>query len=259
MLSCLSGARTVVFSTVLTVAVCSLLPSPADATSDHDATGHKHTLVQQLAERGVILGKGTLAIGADLLSSNAAVQSYAATVPLRFGVTDKIDIFLNPRLQTVEPKLSDPAVGATYRIRDGLFEIGATASLQLAVFGPVKSAGLTVGAPLRMHFRENLALDATPSLTVMALPDTTFFLSIPLAGHFNLTDAIGLTGEAHLSMRSGSAGFSGLVIGGSWTGATDGKPWLEIGGRMAWLTLVGGDAMQMMLFARFYAVGLGKK
>lgn len=238
---------------VTTVAlVLTALATPAAATSDHDATAHAHYLVQQRAERGLLIGKRTFWAGLDVLSSSGAREGITFTAPLRLGVHKKVDIFANAQLRNGDPDLFDPGLGVTYRFRDGLLEMAMEGSLRMAVLGPVKHIGANVGMPMRMHFRENLSLDASPTLTVLLRPDADWFLSLPLAGNFNLTDAIAITGGTSFTLEGGNAGASGLVIGGSWTGASNGKPWLEVGGKASWGRLNNQGLVQMIVFVRYY-------
>ena len=229
-----------------------LLPSHALATSDHDATAHVHFLVQQRTERGLVLGPKRLAVGPEVVLSSGALDGQLATLAVAYGINDKLEIFANPRWQSFAPSFYDPAIGARYRFRDGLFEMAAQGSLRLAAFADPKTVAFDARVPMRMHFRENLSLDAVPSLSILVSPNADWYLSMPLWGNFNLTDAIALTGGTEVSLQEGAAGASGMTIGGSWTGAKDGKPWLEIGARARWATVANEGVVQLTLFATYY-------
>lgn len=239
--------------------VCATIaPFCAHATSDKDATGHIHFLVQQAAERGLVLGKGNVAAGIEFAQSSAKEDSYFFRVPLRIGLRDRVDFFASLQRSTVFPATSLPDVGVTYRAVDGLLEIAGRGSLELAVFDDPKAAAVHLSVPMRLHFRENLSMDATPRVSIMVSPDSSWYLNIPLAGNYNLTDEISITAGPTFSLQDGLAGASGLVLGASWTAATDGKPWLEVGGRLALITQNKVATMQMILAATYYGHGLGR-
>ncbi len=238
----------------LLMAVCCtwLVPCAAVATSDADATAHAHGLVQQRAERGLIIDKRSLAVGVDMMMESKLVTSYTLSTPFRFGVHKKAELFVTPKLQSIEPTYSLADLGAKYRFRDGLLEMVARASLQFAKQGSASKVGLDIGMPMRVHLRQNLSLDAAPSLTFILSPDKDWFPRLPLEGNFNLTDAVAFTGGTELSLQDGSAGASGMTIGGSWTGATDGKPWMEVGARASWGNENNVGVMTMLIYLRYY-------
>ena len=117
----------------LVVAIAVIWPAAASATSDHDATAHTHFLVQQRAERGLVLGKKTVSVGVDLLSSSGAFSGYAGLLPLRAGVHNKVDVFLTPQWQNNGGGLKMTQLGGRYRLRDGLLEMAAQASVGFAL------------------------------------------------------------------------------------------------------------------------------
>ena len=236
------------------VACVVLVPGVATATSDNFATAHPHGLVQQRAERGLLLGNNNVSMGADGSLFAGETNIWGLRLPFRYGAKEHLDVFADLYLQTVDPTASLPAVGARYRFIDGLLELAGEVKANQALSHGVELPSLHFGVPMRIHFRENLSLDATPTLSVFISPVSEVYPTMRLSAYFNLTDAIAITGHTGFTMQSRKAGPSGLQIGASWTMTRKGLAFLEVGGHFAWTTLVDEGATGAVLFLRVYQV-----
>ncbi len=236
-------------------AAAMLIPATAAATSDHDAVAHKHTLVQQRAERGLLIGKGNAVGGAEGVFALGGTVPWGIGVPLRLGATHKLDLFARAHLQDAEPNFALPRLGGMYKFRDDLLEIAAEVSADVSMFGGGNKLAIDAGVPMRMHFRENLSLQATPSVHIAMKPKSDVYPNVRLSAFFNFTDEIAITGHTGFTFKSGQAGPTGLQIGTSYTFANARhSPWLELGGHVEWNKMYDDGATRVLAFARVYRV-----
>ncbi|HEY8212195.1 MAG TPA: hypothetical protein VIG99_32155 [Myxococcaceae bacterium] len=207
--------------------------------------------------RPLTVGNFNLLLGAEpgvLFASGANV--YQVLLPMKFGITDELELFAGPIFQTVDPNLHDPAIGALLRlIHGGPLELGFRAGADLSLFGQVKSAGLQLGVPLRIHAGNILALDVGAHALVGLLPATTIGLSVPAGVTVNLGDSlyVGVGGEFRLPSFSDVATYSlpvSALLG--YTIASGDRPFLDLGLRAGLPDLKSTANLSMAATARIY-------
>ncbi|GEM_PF-5529171 len=206
------------------------------------------------ADRGLVIGRGNLAAGADagvFLAGDALVPQLA--VPVRYGVTDGLEVFAGPQLQTEEPRLRDPALGAALRFTDGTVEAGLRLSSDLAVFGADKVASVEVGLPARVHVGR-VAVDTGFFARFGVVGDEVATYRAPVDLRVSAADRMAVTvGSGIVVAGTPEAGASApLRAGGSLTLARHDEPWLELGAAAAWSDVQALDALGVAATARWY-------
>src|SRR5690349_16772902 len=74
-------------------------------------------LAVAVAQRGLTIGQYNLMLGVEggLLHVPGSAEGLV-TLPLRFGVTEDLEVFASPVLETVRPHFYEPSIGATFRL-----------------------------------------------------------------------------------------------------------------------------------------------
>ncbi len=157
------------------------------------STAHAEDVPLSTAQRNLTLGQRDFVVGLSpaLVRGEAGVGG-SVTVPIRFGVTDDIEIFLGPRLQSFEPRVSDPLLGARYSLFIDDHEVGFQVAGDLAFFGPERHVTLDFGMPMRFHLEERLAIDLGLFVRTQFVPSIDVGFRADIGARFNPIPQVGL-------------------------------------------------------------------
>ncbi|MFO0675031.1 MAG: hypothetical protein U0169_00715 [Polyangiaceae bacterium] len=149
-----------------------------------------------------------------------------------FAVMDEllVDATIVPAVFAPAAKYNNPLVGATYRIINGQFELGAQAQLSLPFDG---SFFMRAGVPVRYHLTDMSRIDAAAYLTVTAKPGTVG-MQIPLQYSHNITEEIYVGARTGFIIGDFSAASATMaiplgIVGAYTIPASTGGPLLDVG------------------------------
>lgn len=189
--------------------------------------------------RPLAIGRLNLLLGAEpgvLVGGTSSV--YQAILPLRFGFTEDFEFFAGPIAQTVSPTFHDPALGILYRLLGGPVELGLRAAGDLSLFDAVKTVGVQLGVPARVHIGSILAIDLGAHVLVGILPQSAVGLLFPAGVSFNITDALFIaaaSGARVQDLANTSATFTiPLTATLGYTIAWGDRPFIDLAARAAW-------------------------
>lgn len=195
-------------------------------------------LAVSASARPMAIGKFNLLLGAEPgLALGGTAGVYQAVLPLRFGVTDDLELFAAPVLQNADPIAHEPGMGVVYRFLRGPVEIGGRFAGDLSLFGAVKGVTLQLGVPLRIHAGSALAIDLGAHALIGVLPQTAFGVMVPAGVSFNVTENlfVGAAGAVKLPDFSNTAAFGvPLAATAGYTIAWGDRPFLDLAARAGW-------------------------
>ena len=195
-------------------------------------------LAVSASARPLAIGKFNLLLGAEPgIALGGASNIPQAVLPLRFGITDDLELFAGPVAQPVDPIFHEPAIGALYRFLGGPVEIGARLAGDLSLFGAVKTATIQLGVPLRIHAGNALAIDLGAHALLGVLPGIAFGVLVPAGVSFNLTDNlfIGAASGVKIADLSNVAALGvPLAATAGYTIAWGDRPFLDLAARAGW-------------------------
>jgi hypothetical protein len=192
-----------------------------------------------VSARPLAIGRFNLLLGAEPgLTVGSTPSVYQVVLPLRFGITDDLELFAGPVAQSVDPNVHEPALGVLYRFVRGPVEIGARAAGDLSLFGAVRSATLQLGVPIRIHAGNILAIDVGAHALVSVLPQAgTFGLLVPAGVSINVIDAltIGAAGAWKLPSFASTSTFTvPLAATVGYTIAGGDRPFIDLAAQAGW-------------------------
>jgi len=218
----------------LTQAVVSLL----FAFASSPALAEEPRLAVSSSARPLAIGKFNLLLGAEPgIALGGASGVYQAVLPLRFGITDDLEVFAAPVLQNADPIAHEPGMGVVYRFLRGPVEIGARAAGDLSLFGAVKAVTLQLGIPLRIHAGNALSIDVGAHALLGVLPQAAFGVMVPAGVSFNLTDNlfVGAASGVKIPDLSNAAALGvPLAATAGYTIAWGDRPFLDLAARAGW-------------------------
>jgi hypothetical protein len=202
------------------------------------ALAEEPRLAVSASARPMAIGRFNLLLGAEpgiALGGTANVPQ--VVLPLRFGITDDLELFAGPVAQPVDPIFHEPAIGALYRLVGGPVEIGARLAGDLSLFGAVKTATLQLGVPLRIHAGNALAIDVGAHALIGVLPQTVFGVLVPAGVSLNLTDNLFVGAASGVKIpdfsNTGALGIP-LAATAGYTVAWGDRPFLDLAARAGW-------------------------
>lgn len=216
-----------------------------------------HGLPVAAAGRGLTLERLAVAIGVEpgVVRADEGVGLTVA-LPLRVGLSDDLELFAAPVVQSVGPVLHEPAMGALLRLVDGPVEVGLRGAVDLGLFGDPKQATVLPGLPLRLHPADPLAIDLGVSAMVRVLPETALGVFAPAGATVSVTDAVFVTASSGLRVADLADPIVGAPLAGM-VGATigrDGKARVDLGARAGWDEVRVPDAFSVVASVRLYFV-----
>lgn len=237
----------------LAVGLLLLIASPAAAADGPEGA----RLAVPVAARSMAIGRFNLLLGAEPgVLMGGTSSAFLGVLPLRFGITDDLEVFASPVVQSVDPVLHEPDLGLLYRAIRGPVEVGARLASDLSLFGQTRSATLLLGVPVRIHVGSMLAVDLGANASLSLMPQSGVGLLVPLGAAFNITETlfVRVDGAARIQNLSAPESSFGIPLSATlgYTIASSDRPFLDLAARAIWDDVRSAGRFSVVASGRIY-------
>jgi len=214
-------------------------------------------LAVPVAARSMVIGRFNLLLGAEPgVLMGGTPGAFLGVLPLRFGITDDLEVFASPVVQSVDPILHEPDMGVLYRVIRGPVEVGARLASDLSLFGQVRSARLLLGVPVRIHVGPMLTVDLGVNTSLALIPQSEVGLLVPLGAAFNITESVfvRVDGAARIQNVSAAGSSFGIPLSAmlGYTVASSNRPFLDLAARAIWDDVRSAGTFSVVASGRLY-------